>query len=354
MCGVLYRRHRRAFTLIELLVVIAIIAVLIGLLLPAVQKVREAANRSTCQNNIKQQAIAMHSYHDAFQSFPRNSYGGGPPTVTINNTWNLWENFSANYKLLPYLEQVALYNKFAFTGSWATYANGTTAPMQQSLSVFLCPSARRYNRVNLNTWNGPGCNYAWCSGSSINTGQTGASVFNGIMNIYAEKRMADVRDGLSNTLMASEILSGTRDASKLTFPFDVFFIGNDNDFNAVKNKAFPTQAELDKIGQNAIKATGVTSGGSDNGSLWAWYAHAHTLFNTSAPPNWQYPSAGGSCCPGGATDWGVGVIPPRSLHPGGVNCAMADGSVRFINNNVDLFTFQCLGNISDANVLGAF
>src|SRR5437763_188116 len=106
--------QRAAFTLIELLVVIAIIAVLIGLLLPAVQKVREAANRLKCENNLKQLALGMHNYHDVNLKFPKDAYGGidnlgvGPPK------WQPWENFSANYKLLPFIEQQNLYNQFRF------------------------------------------------------------------------------------------------------------------------------------------------------------------------------------------------------------------------------------------------
>src|SRR6187455_651956 len=94
--------RRRGFTLIELLVVIAIIAILIGLLLPAVQKVREAAARSSCQNNLKQLGLAMHSYHDVNNKFPRNyrQVGG-----------NAWEALSANYFILPYVEQAPLYSQ---------------------------------------------------------------------------------------------------------------------------------------------------------------------------------------------------------------------------------------------------
>ncbi len=96
----LSRPQRAGFTLIELLVVIAIIAVLIGLLVPAVQKVREAANRMSCTNNLKQLGIAMHSYHDANQKFPANQQQVGV---------NVWESLSATYWILPYIEQDSLF-----------------------------------------------------------------------------------------------------------------------------------------------------------------------------------------------------------------------------------------------------
>jgi prepilin-type processing-associated H-X9-DG protein len=81
--------------------------------------------------------------------------------------------------------------------------------------------------------------------------------------------------------------------------------------------------------------------------MWAWYAAGQSTLTTSAPPNWEYPTAGGNCCPGGAHDWGLGIIPPRSMHSGGVNALLGDGSVRMIQNQVDLFTFQKLGNRKD-------
>src|SRR5438067_1570885 len=150
------RLPRRAFTLIELLVVIAIIGVLVGLLLPAVQKVREAANRAQCMNNLKQLALAMHTYHDVNGTFPKNAYGcwmGGDPVLAPG--WSSWECFSANYKLLPFIEQENLFRQFGFDRPFLTFLDG---PLQQSLSTFLFPSAKRCPRSTSTWFNGPGSN----------------------------------------------------------------------------------------------------------------------------------------------------------------------------------------------------
>lgn len=337
-------RHssRNAFTLIELLVVIAIIAVLIALLLPAVQQAREAARRTECKNKLKQLALAMHNHHDTFRYFPRNykQVGG-----------NAWEALSANYFLLPYIDQAPLFNQGqANLTNWG-WTYGTL--MNTKLPGYLCPSAppAPARGTNPSGWDGPGTNYAWSTGSSIETVWAGTR-FNGIIAYETDRAMRDVTDGLSNTLMMSEILSGSNQSDGSgKYPYDIFYAGNGL-FNSVVDKDFPTQAELDAIGGQAKNSpTGVKT---NNGTMWGWYAASQSTLNTSATPNWRWPSAGGDCCPGGAHDWGYGIIPPRSMHTGGVNAALGDGSVRFISTNVDLLTFQRLGNRSDGKPVGDY
>jgi prepilin-type N-terminal cleavage/methylation domain-containing protein/prepilin-type processing-associated H-X9-DG protein len=336
------RRRLSAFTLIELLVVIAIIAILIGLLLPAVQKVREAAARSQCQNNLKQLGLAMHNYHDTRKEFPKTEVDGpwGPNPGT---DWPSWYILSASYAALAYIEQGNVYNQFqamknqTVNNLWGT--NPGTGPAMQRLSVFICPSSPLLG----GTPPYPGTNYLWCTGSSVDTGgcatQTRAN--GALVEDVGHRMPADIPDGTSNTILASEYIPG----------YDT-----DNGFKVVAainvaNRAFATQAELD-----AIVAAPTTNTLTNNGRMWAWYGHSNSAFNTAAPPNWKILPAGGAGVGGAGWAWDscTGIVPARSKHTGGVNACMADGSVRFISDTIDLLTWQRLGNAKDGQPLGPF
>src|SRR5271166_4477022 len=162
--------HRSGFTLIELLVVIAIIGILIGLLLPGVQKVRESAARSKCQNNLKQMALAMQLYHDSNQAFP-------PAFAKPSNYgWGVW--------ILPYLEQSALYNAINPAATTLAVDTNTTLP----LAVYTCPSDT-----------GPAINYSYDSFAKSNY-----AVSEQVSDGGSAINIMTITDGTSNTIMIGE------------------------------------------------------------------------------------------------------------------------------------------------------
>jgi prepilin-type N-terminal cleavage/methylation domain-containing protein/prepilin-type processing-associated H-X9-DG protein len=183
-------RRRRAFTLIELLVVIAIIAILIGLLLPAVQKVREAAARTQCKNNLKQLGLALHMYHDSNNSFPV----GATPTF-----WG-WPALT-----LPYLEQNNLYNQLNPPVNTFKSALTKSLPLLQTpLKVFQCPSDPAGGNLNINRpFNTPtkGTTIALSNYPGNGGDNSGGQ---GIFSTSTPVKIGDITDGTSNTIMVGE------------------------------------------------------------------------------------------------------------------------------------------------------
>lgn len=205
MRSVLTHRPRSGFTLIELLVVIAIIGVLIALLLPAVQKVREAANRTQCLNNLKQIGIALHAYHDTKNHFPNNARPD--PTKTVRERWLV--------KILPYLEQGNSFKNYDEGKNWDDPANlpYTSLP----LKIAVCPSSGQPDRLDTNPDGG------WSSAKDIvaigdygalygvhntfvanNPSLTLSTNLEGVLSKTNSIAIADVTDGTSNTIFAAE------------------------------------------------------------------------------------------------------------------------------------------------------
>ncbi|MCI0681485.1 MAG: DUF1559 domain-containing protein [Gemmataceae bacterium] len=314
--------NRRGFTLIELLVVIAIIAILIALLVPAVQKVREAAARTQCQNNLKQLALASHNHCDARKAFPP---GGG--AFMGGNLAN--QRFSAHSYLLPYLEQDAVYRLIHFTVSPDAAANA--AARAQVIPGFLCPSDPQ--GIAPSGW--AGNNYVANYSADIRwqQDQSGAS---GVYWFASTTTMmganfSDLRDGSSNTAAFSERLKGDWSNAVATARTDFFNPG-----------ASPTTRDQAMNACEGLDPTNLAlQQRSDGGGYWLRGWHM-TLYTHVSPPNARACNFNKNA---------TATMPASSAHTNGLNVALCDGSVRFVSNSVSLATWRALGSRGGGEVL---
>jgi prepilin-type N-terminal cleavage/methylation domain-containing protein/prepilin-type processing-associated H-X9-DG protein len=311
-------RFPRGFTLIELLVVIAIIAILIGLLLPAVQKVREAAARMKCSNNLKQLALGVHNYHDQNNRFP---YNGDPVTGTgcCAQGYAQWSFFA---RMLPQIEQDNLFKTYGLNVTPEPVLNSANglAIMRTVLPIFRCPSdispdtrtdaanwggftlaATSYKGVSGTQWTeaGVGSNYNNNAGP-FGDGLVGNPCNNGIFcreDIKRRLTLLAITDGTSNTMMIGE---------------DVGLMNTHNAW-AYANGANGTTAIPLNLGTKLLQPPGVNVD----------------------PSYWQ------------------NVYSFRSMHPGGANFALADASVRFVRDSIDLTTYRSASTIAGGEVLGS-
>jgi prepilin-type processing-associated H-X9-DG protein len=308
-------------------VVIAIIAVLIGLLLPAVQKVREAANRAKCQNNLKQIGLAMHNYHDSF--------GILPPQVAKNanvccyGTWQM--------AILPYVEQDNLWKMYVNYGN----SLGTAQRYDQRenvlvtssrLSVFTCPSDTpasfksvtfdgvlyplASNNYLVNVGN---IDYAQGADGRFPGEPAGLQFLGAPFSRKKQFRLTDITDGTSSTLMVAEIKQG-QPGTAGDYRGNTWW-AEGSGFTTLRT---PNSPEPDYISQNCV--------------------------DTSVNPQ-------NSPCQSVVSDTGdanIEVFAARSRHPGGVNVVLCDGSTRFVSNNVAWETWQALGTSRGGEVIGDY
>lgn len=336
------RTTRHAFTLIELLVVIAIIAILIGLLLPAVQNVRQAAARTKCQNNLKQIGLAMHGHLNEHGTLPPNGvYAYSGTAVTTTSAW------SALSQILPYIEQESLFHGIDFSMGYSTQPQISS----KRVATFICPSevndkgsgtdpvygTKHWTlnyAVNLGTW-------AVLAGKS-----TGMQLSNGAFTPNVGFGATDFTDGMSNTLGMSEVkgytsrLSGS--PNTLTFASPPSPPSSPAGLSGFSQAAFdPTKFTHVEWVDGKVHETGFTAVFTPN-TLVAYSSGGTTYdvdFVTAAETNLGDTFA---------------AVTARSYHSGCVNIMLMDGAVRTVSNGISLQNWQALSTRAGGEVLGDY
>ena len=333
-------RRRAGFTLIELLVVIAIIAILVSLLLPAVQQAREAARKSQCQNNLKQLGLAMHNYHSTYNTFPAGRAGTGLFDTNLTNRGRgSWIT-----SLLPYIDQTALWQQVS--NPLSERVDGSTQdppwnplgpepyhnqypPWRVKIASLLCPSDPAPVTGLGDT------NYSACWGDNGRHNDFVGIQGNGNKRISQENRgvfgfrfwrgIESMRDGSTSTIILGENarFDGVRD-----FPSSVALAGGEIVYATLHaNPLANCQQAAQEDGQPNLYDDAITTYRS-RGDQWSQGIVVFTGFNTILPPN-------GASCLQTNNPVAPGIVSAGSRHAGGIQVTMGDGSVKFISETID-------------------
>jgi prepilin-type N-terminal cleavage/methylation domain-containing protein/prepilin-type processing-associated H-X9-DG protein len=335
------RFGHRGFTLIELLVVIAIISVLVSLLLPAVQQAREAARRTQCRNNLHNIGLALHLYHDQVQTFPPARLAFRNPAALGLQCVFDGENCATEYGatwlvfLLPQLDQTNIYNLYNANEAMTAMSPSTNAQLRgKFLPILICPSdifaknsnpLRKYPTAPNNEW-ARGC-YGANFGSQFtmdnSTGYASApSKLRGLMGNSGAAKMASISDGQSNTVALWEIRAGP-DGSD---PRGVWALGRG-------------------IVVGGCDRWGDCYGINDSGDFYSNPPRLpDDVHGCSSAPQHRMPCFANADGQHGA----------KSLHVGGCNAALADGSVKFVNQNIDFVVLRAINTVAGGETISDF
>jgi len=343
---------RKAFTLVELLVVIAIIGILIALLLPAVQAAREAARRAQCLNNIKQLGLAAHNHEGALGSLPPGFRG-----KSINGApwyFDLWGTLAL---LTPYLEQTAVYNGIDLTQTMyqltPPYGINSPTAVKAFVPIFMCPTDQMKS-VCANEYAIDGelapTNYAFCMGTGTTRGKTGwlGSPYDadGVYYARSTTRITDIKDGSSNTVGISERLLGDGPESGT--------VASRAEINPQWMYVNPGYVETNDANCDSTLSINVAQR-----RMYTWVAGEPrcTMYDHYYPPNDKtHPDCVANFIGSDPTTLytGHGLSTARSLHPGGVNVGLCDGSGRFVSESIDLAIWRALATRGNGDLVSNF
>ena len=309
------RSRQVGFTLVELLVVIAIIGILVALLLPAIQAAREAARRTQCANNLRQLGIASHNYHDTHKEFPPGAFRDG-------KTYDIAQNMTWLPRLLPLIEESSI----AADIDWKKQVADHPQIIGLELPVIRCPSDE-YVRVNAQY---APTNYVACVGTSGFTEKGIPYIVpapDGLYYTDSREKMKNVTDGTSHTMAFSEC--------RINNPWI---------------RRFGSTVIIDCALRNANQRfdNNTPAGTRGRGESWFDGTSSQTwAYNTLQPPN--DPLTTNHECENYSTH---GNFAARSRHPGGVHVVLADASLRFVSDSVDIIAWRAAGTIAGGETIG--